>query len=169
MNSDEILKAIYEEVKDIKIILCGHEERLDGIDARLDGMDARFDGIDARLDGIDARFDGIDARLDGIDARLDGMDTRFDGIDVRLDEMQNQINANGEGIARLENEVSKINLRLENEIAPNIMRVAEGHMDLYRKLSEATKITNEQEMMAIRLNILEREMREVKEQTARLA
>lgn len=155
MNSDEILKAIYEEVKDIKVILCGHEERLDG-------MDARFDGIDARLDRMDERFDGIDARLDG-------MDTRFDGIDVRLDEMQNQINSNGEGIARLENEVSKINLRLENEIAPNIMRVAEGHMDLYRKLSEATKITNEQEMMAIRLNILEREMREVKEQTARLA
>lgn len=60
-------------------------------------------------------------------------------------------------------------MRLENEVAPNIMRVAEGHMDLYRKLSEATKVTNEQEMMAIRLNILEREMRVVKEQTERLA
>ena len=127
MNNDEIIRAIYEEVKEIKVMLCDHEERLDGIDARLDGMDAR------------------------------------------LDDMQIQIHTNGDGISRLENEVSKINLRLENEIAPNIMRVAEGHMDLYRKLGEATKVTNEQEMMAIRLNILEREMREVKDQTARLA
>lgn len=35
------------------------------------------------------------------------------------------------------NKVTNIQLDIDNEIKPNIMRVAEGHLDLSRKLNEA--------------------------------
>ena len=55
----------------------------------------------------------------------------------------------------LEEEIRKINLCLENEIRPSIMRIAEGHLDLNRKLDEALKIDQQKETMALRLNFLE--------------
>lgn len=70
---------------------------------------------------------------------------------------------------KLELEVREIRLTLENETNKNIMRVAEGHLDLSRKLDEALKIENEKEMIAIRVNILENEVRRLKERLDQIA
>ena len=94
------------------------------------------------------KLDLILSKLGQMDERLDRMDTRFD---------------------KLENDVTGIKLTLENEIRQNIMRVAEGHLDLYRKLDDAQKIDNEKEMIAIRVNILETELRKVKERLEQIA
>ena len=59
--------------------------------------------------------------------------------------------------------VSNIELTLENEIRTNIKRVAEGHLDLSRNLHEALKIDSEKEMLAIRVSVLETELRRIKE------
>ncbi|MDE7307979.1 MAG: hypothetical protein K2N61_04830 [Lachnospiraceae bacterium] len=64
----------------------------------------------------------------------------------------------------VEEETKRTRLILENETNPNIKAIAEGHLDLSRKLHEAIKIDNEKEMMKIRLNILEGEMKLLKEQ-----
>jgi len=60
-------------------------------------------------------------------------------------------------------EVAGIKLTLENETNRNIMALAEGHLDLTRKLDAALEIENEKEMMKIRLNILESEVKKIKE------
>lgn len=108
----------------------------------------KLDLILSKLGQMDERFDKVDARLDKVDARLDQMDARFN---------------------RLEKDVTGIKLTLENEIRTNIMRVAEGHLDLYRKLDDAQRIDNEKEMIAIRVNILETELRKVKERLEQIA
>lgn len=123
-------------------------EKLDLILSKLGQMDQRLDRMDQRLDRMDDRLDRMDERFDKVDERLDRMDTRFD---------------------KLENDVTGIKLTLENEIRQNIMRVAEGHLDLYRKLDDAQKIDNEKEMIAIRVNILETELRKVKERLEQIA
>ena len=70
---------------------------------------------------------------------------------------------------KLENDVTDIKLTLENEIRTNIQRVAEGHLDLSRNLHEALKIDNEKEMLAIRVNVLETELRRLKERIEQIA
>ncbi len=65
-------------------------------------------------------------------------------------------------VSAIENKVTDIGLTLENEIRVNIQRVAEGHLDLSRNLHEALKIDNEKEMLAIRVNVLETELRRIK-------
>ena len=58
--------------------------------------------------------------------------------------------------------VTKIDLTLENEIRVNIQRVAEGHLDLSRNLHEAMKTSNEIELLAIKVRMLESDIRELK-------
>ena len=114
---------------------------------KLDGMDKRFDAMGVRLDGMDKRFDAMDARLDGMDKRFDAMDERLDIMDEKIDAMNT--------------ELRYVRVRLENEIAENIKRVAEGHMDLSRNLHEAMKPQTEIEMLVIRVNSLETKVRDL--------
>ena len=67
---------------------------------------------------------------------------------------------------KLENDITDIKLTLENEIRVNIQRVAEGHLDLSRNLHEAIKPNNELEMLAIKVRMLETDVRELKAKLA---
>jgi len=60
-------------------------------------------------------------------------------------------------------EVAGIKLTLENETNKNIVAIAEGHLDLARKLDAALEVENEKEMMKVRLNILESEVKKIKQ------
>lgn len=66
----------------------------------------------------------------------------------------------------IETNITDIKLTLENEIRVNIQRVAEGHLDLSRNLHEAMRPSNEVEMLAIKVRMLETDIRGLK---ARLA
>lgn len=69
----------------------------------------------------------------------------------------------------IRNEIKSIELTLENETNRNIQIIAEGHLDLVRKLDEALKVENEKEMLLLRVNHLENELRKVKERISRIA
>jgi hypothetical protein len=67
-----------------------------------------------------------------------------------------------EALDGIQDDITDIKLTLENEIRVNIQRVAEGHLDLSRNLHEAMKPNNEVEMLAIKVRMLESDMREIK-------
>ena len=58
--------------------------------------------------------------------------------------------------------ITDIQLTIENVINKNIQIIAEGHLDLNRKLDGALKSDNEKEMLLIRVNHIEDELRKVK-------
>ena len=64
--------------------------------------------------------------------------------------------------AGLRKDITDVKLILENEIRVNIQFVAEGHRDLNRRLDEALKVESEKEMLLIRANMLESEVRGIK-------
>lgn len=66
-------------------------------------------------------------------------------------------------------QIRDIQLTLENETNRNIKLIAEGHLDLNRKLDEALKIDTEKEMLIMRVNTLENELRRLKERIDRIA
>lgn len=72
-------------------------------------------------------------------------------------------------IEPLKREVREIGLTLENETNKNIRIIAEGHLDLGRKLDEALRVENEKEMLLIRVNQLENELRRLKERIDAIA
>ena len=137
-------------------------QKLDGVDRRFESMEARLDGMDRRFDAVEARLDGMDRRFESMEARLDGMDRRFDAVEARLDAMDTRLDA-------LDTGLRNVRLKLENEIAENIKRVAEGHMDLSRNLHEAMKSQTEIEMLVIRVNSLETKVRDLQQKVSTIS
>lgn len=72
-------------------------------------------------------------------------------------------------IAELKQDVRSIQLTLENVTNKNIQIIAEGHLDLSRKLNEALRIEDEKEMLKIKINTLENELRKLKDRVDRIA
>ena len=72
-------------------------------------------------------------------------------------------------IAGLMQEVKEIQLTLENETNRNIKLIAEGHLDLSRKLDDALKVENEKELLLIRVTSLENEIRRLKARIEEIA
>ncbi len=95
--------------------------------------------------------------------KLDSMDKRFDRLESEVKAMKSDIGGMKSDMDGMKTDIRDIRLTLENETNRNIRRVAEAHLDLSRKLDEALKADREKEMMALRLNILENDVRRLKE------
>lgn len=130
--------------EDTKIIL----ERIDQMDSKIDKLDSRMDRIDSGMDTLNSRMDKIDSRMDKIDSRMDTIE---------------------DSIVEVKTQVTDIQLILENEIRRNIQIVAEGHLDLSRKLDDAVKVKKEREMLLMRTNVLESDVRMLKDKVNKLS
>lgn len=94
-------------------------------------------------------------KLDVLLADMSGMKQDMAGLEQNMTGMK-------QDLEQLTRKVSGIELILENEIRVNIMRVAEGHLDLSRNLHEAMKPSQEVEMLALKVRKLESDVEELK-------
>ena len=85
---------------------------------------------------------------------MEAVDSRFEAMETRFEELGDSIR--------------DIRLTIENETNKNIIRVAEGYLDLIRKMNEMLKVENEKEMLVMRVNILENELRRIREKLVRM-
>ena len=101
---------------------------------------------------------------------LQKMDERITASENKmLQKMDERITASeNKRLQKMDDSITDVKLHLENVTDKNIRIVAEGHLDLNRKLDEALKIQNEKEILQIRLNYLEGEIATVKNRLAQL-
>lgn len=98
--------------------------------------------------------------------RMANMEGKIANMESKMVNMEGKM-ANMEGkMANMESDVTDVKLILKNEIRVNIQRVAEGHLDLSRNLHDAMKPSNEIEMLAIKVRMLETDMRDIKAKLA---
>ena len=76
--------------------------------------------------------------------------------------MKNDINFINNNIDILNKKVTSIEIHFENVTDKNIQTIAEGHLDLSRKLDDALKVENEKELLVVRVRIIEDELRKMK-------
>lgn len=102
------------------------------------------------------KLDFILAELQGMKGELQGMKGNFQGVKGELQDMRRDLQ-------EVKHKVEKIDLTIENEIRVNIQRVAEGHLDLSRKLNECIKLSSDikakQEMQDIYINMHENKLK----------
>ena len=111
-----------------------------------------------------------------INSTLNNMNKQFDDINNQIAEMKTdiqnvkdetkQISEMKTDIQKMKNEIREISLTLVNETNRNIKIIAEGHLDLSRKIDKALTVENEKEMALIRINMMENELRRIKEKLA---
>ena len=80
----------------------------------------------------------------------------------KMSVIEDKVSTIEDKVSTIESDVADIKFTIENEIRVNIKRVAEGHLDLSRDLKEAKKPSNEFEMLTVRVNILESDVRKLK-------
>ena len=107
-------------------------------------------------------------KLDLILEKLDSMDRRMGAIEKRMDALEKRMDALEESVGTLKIEVdtlkqsnTDIKLTIENELNRNIQLVAEGHLDLNRKLEEVMRPVNAMEMLQVQVNMLQSKIRDI--------
>ncbi len=111
----------------------------------------------------------IKEELQDVKGEVRELKERVQGVEGEVRELKERVQG-VEGKAReLEGHVQGIRLTLENETNKNINIIAEGHLNLSRKLDEALKVENEKEVLLIRINRLENGYRTLKEQVEVIA
>lgn len=83
--------------------------------------------------------------------------------------MSNETKLILEKLESMDAKIKDLQLTLENETNRNIKIIAEGHLDLSRKLDEVLKTNSEKEMLLLRVNVLENEIRKIKDRIAQIA
>lgn len=101
-------------------------------------------------------------KLDLILSKIQGLETGMQSLEARMQTLERDLQ-------EVKQKISNIELTLENEIRVNIRRIAEGHLDISRHLNDAIRVDSEKEMLVVRVNILESELRRVKERLDRIA
>lgn len=95
--------------------------------------------------------------------KLDLLLEKVDTIDGRVSCLGEKVGNLASDMHEVKQKVTKIELSPDNEIRVNIQRVAEGHLDLSRNLHEAMKPNNELEMLTVRVEVLESDVKEPKQ------
>ena len=92
---------------------------------------------------IDTKVDSLDSRVDSFESKLNSLESKVDSLENKVDSLESRVSLLEHNMESLKSEVIKTNLLLENETNRNIKIVAEGHLDLSRKLDESIKFSTE--------------------------
>ena len=97
------------------------------------------------------------------------LDTRLAPINTEIQSIKADIQSIKADIQCMSKNISAIELHLENTTDRNITLIAEGHLDLSRKLDKALEVENEKELLLIRVNYLESEVKRIKSRLAEIS
>ena len=115
------------------------------------------------LETIVIKLESIDQRLGRVEQRLDKVEQRLDRVEQRLDKVEQRLTNLESGQLSMANRLTNIELTLENEVSRNICTIAEAHLDLSRKFDRALKVKEDDELVRVRLNVLENDVRKIKQ------
>lgn len=112
-------------------------------------------------------------KLDFLVDKVGSMDNRLQRVESDVAELKSDVSGlKREGVhmnsrlQKVERDITGLKVIVENEIWPAVRWVAEGHLDLMRKLEETKKPSDEVEVLSIRVSKLESDMYEVKQKFA---
>ena len=122
---------------------------------KLDILLDKFSNMETEISSLKAGFSDMENKFSNMENRFSNMENRFSNVETEISSLK-------AGFSNMGTDISSIKLTLENEIRVNIQRVAEGHLDLSRNLQDAMRPSNEVEMLAIKVRMLESEIRDIK-------
>ena len=121
-----------------------------------------------KIDSIEQKIDSIEHRMDSIEHRMDSMEQKMDSIEHRMDSMEQKMDSMEQKMDSMEQKMDSLELHIENVTDRNIQTVAEGHLDISRKLNDALKVEDQKEMLIIKVRVLEDEVRKIKAQLSQM-
>ena len=134
-------------------------QKLDLILSGLQGVKDDVQGLKSLKNDVQVLKDD----MQGLRGEVQGLKGEVQGLKGEVQGLKGDVQGLKDDVQRLDRKVSGIEIHLENVIDRNIRLVAEGHLDLSRKLDEALKGEQARELYYVRTNMLEDEIRKIKE------
>ena len=156
------MKPIKEELQDVKGEVLGLKEQVQGIEGEVLELKGQVQGIEGEVLELKEQVQGVQGEVRELKGQVQG-------VKGEVLELKERVQGVEDKARKLEGHVQGIRLTLENETNKNINIIAEGHLNLSRKLDEALKVENEKEVLLIRINRLENGYRTLKEQVEVIA
>lgn len=132
-------------------------------------IEKTFHPIEYRLKCVEEELGGVRKELDGVKGEVNGVKQELNDVRSEVGGVNQELNDIKRSVAGVEKIVKDVQLTLENETNRNIQIIAEGHLDLSRKLDVAVKIDNEKEILKLRVNRLESELEKTKSRLSEIA
>lgn len=104
--------------------------------------------------------------MDSMRQEIDVMKLDINSMKEEMSSMRSEIGSMREEMGGVKQRLTRIETTLENETNRGIRIIAEGHLDLSRKLDDALKVDNEKELLLLRVTHLENEVHTIKERMA---
>ena len=115
------------------------------------------------------KLDFLINAMTGVTEEISKVKDEVSNIKDDVSNIKDEVSNIKKSVSDVEKKVTGIDLHLENVTDKNIVIIAEGHLDLSRKLDAALKSENEKEMLIIKMHILEDELRKVRERLEEIA
>ncbi len=160
------VEPISKDVKELKGDVAGVKSDVAGL--KRDVVEIKGDVAGVKEDVAGLKGDVVEIKGDVAGLKVDVVEIKGDvaGLKWNVCELEQKF----EGTVELmRKDIKELQLTLENETNRNIRIIAEGHLNLSRKLDEALKVENEKEIMSVRVNILESEVRRLRDTVTAMA
>ena len=169
----EDVAGLKGEVVEIKEDVAGVKEEVAGLKGDVVEIKGDVAGVKSDVAGLKVDVAGLKVDVAGVKedvAGLKGEVVEIKGDVAGLKWNVCELEQKFEGTVELmRKDIKELQLTLENETNRNIRIIAEGHLNLSRKLDEALKVENEKEIMSVRVNILESEVRRLRDTVTAMA
>ena len=110
---------------------------------KLDLLLEKVISIDNHVILLDNRIASLEDRVASLENRMESLENRVASLESRMESLESRVESLESDMESLKREVTNTRLIIENETNHNIKIVAEGHLDLSRKLDEAIEFSNE--------------------------
>ena len=170
------MKPIKEELQDVKGEVLGLKAQVQGVKGEVLELKEQVQGVKGEVRELKGQVQGIEEevlelkeQVQDVKGEVLGLKAQVQGVKGEVLELKERVQGVEDKARKLEGHVQGIRLTLENETNKNINIIAEGHLNLSRKLDEVLKVENEKEVLLIRINRLENGYRTLKEQVEAIA
>ncbi|MBO5302451.1 MAG: hypothetical protein J6A92_00190 [Lachnospiraceae bacterium] len=129
---------------------------LEGLSSKFDDMDLKFELLDTKFEGLDNKYEASDSRFEMFDDKFETLHTGIESISSRFEQLEQKTDTVNEVCLAMHTTV-------ENEMNNSMQTMAEAFTDMKCKLDEAMKVKAENEILRMRIEQLENDMRKIKE------
>ncbi|MBO5372667.1 MAG: hypothetical protein J6A75_08110 [Lachnospiraceae bacterium] len=130
--------------------------------AMLESLNSKFDDLDLKFELLDTKFEALDNKYEASDSRFEMFDERFEMLNNGVLTVENSISSVDGRFEQLEQKTEDIHTVCSNEISSSMQTIADAFQNMNQKLDEVVKVKAENEILKMRIEQLENEVRKIK-------
>ena len=170
MTDREILLSLYNDMHEVKGCMTSLENRVANLESSMTILKNDVSGLKNDVSVLKNDVSVLKNEVSGLKKDVTGLKKDVTDLKKDVSGLKNDVSGLKNDVSGLKKDVTNIKMTLENETNRNIRIIAEGHSDLSRKFDEALKheqqYHEERELLLVRVNSIENDVRKIKEKVA---